>query len=258
MEGHGGRDASPAANRRLATGGGYRAPVTSRWADHAAPPRGADYDQRFQRLASSGVDVHGEAALVEHLLSAPLGDGAGRRAVLDAGCGTGRVAIELHRRGLDTVGVDLDAAMLRAAESKAPDLDWRLGDLASLDLGRRFDAVVLAGNVLIFVAPGAEEAVIERCAAHLIPGGLLIAGFQLFGGSFGPDRLDRVAARAGLELEHRWATWDRHPWSAGHGEPVHDYQVSVHALGGGPPSAPGTGVRVAYGEGPHADTGDAP
>lgn len=209
----------------------YRAPMTSRWADRPGAPRGERYDERFQRLASSGVDVHGEAALVEHLLDPHqrLPGGAATCAVLDAGCGTGRVAVELHRRGFDTVGVDLDADMLRAAQAKAPELDWRLGDLASLDLDRRFHAVVLAGNVLVFVAPGTEERVIERCAAHLFPGGLLIAGFQLADGSFDPEQLDRAAAHADLELQHRWTTWDRQPWPSGHQHLAPSYQVSVHA-----------------------------
>jgi len=64
--------------------------------------------------------------------------------VLDAGCGTGRVAIELARRGVDVIGVDLDAGMLEQARQKAPDLDWIDGDLATVDLARHFDVVVLA------------------------------------------------------------------------------------------------------------------
>jgi len=62
--------------------------------------------------------MHGEATFVEAL---------GVRRVLDAGCGTGRVAIELARRGLDVVGVDADPGMLSAARAKAPELEWALG-----------------------------------------------------------------------------------------------------------------------------------
>ena len=54
-------------------------------------------------MAASGQSIHGEA---EFLL------GYGPESVLDAGCGTGRVAIELERRGIDSVGVDLDRKML--------------------------------------------------------------------------------------------------------------------------------------------------
>src|SRR3954469_6416537 len=78
----------------------------------------------------------------------------GPKSVLDAGCGTGRVAIELARRGIKTVGVDIDPAMIETARRSGPDLEWYPGDLASIDLGRRFDAVVMAGNVMIFVAKG--------------------------------------------------------------------------------------------------------
>src|SRR6185503_10612980 len=123
--------------------GKTRRVVPSRWSDSDAP-RGAAYDQRFERLAAAGHDVHGEASFVA---------GYGPRNVLDAGCGTGRVAIELDRRGISVVGVDIDSAMLRVAEEKAPGLEWHLGDLSRLELVDdedrtvRFDAVVCAGNV---------------------------------------------------------------------------------------------------------------
>ncbi len=74
-------------------------------------PRGAAYDRRFDDLAASGMDVHGEAALV---------DSYGPGSVLDAGCGTGRVAIELSRRGHEVLGVDVDPAMLEVARRRHP------------------------------------------------------------------------------------------------------------------------------------------
>ena len=88
--------------------------------------------------------------------------------------------------------------------------------------GFPFDLVVLAGNVLIFVAHGTEHLAVERCAAHLRPGGLLVAGFQVKPGGYDPGALDADAAAAGLELVERWSTWDRAPFTGG------DYQVSVH------------------------------
>ena len=38
--------------------------------------------------------------------------------MLDAGCGTGRVAIELAARGFSVVGMDLDEAMLDTARAE--------------------------------------------------------------------------------------------------------------------------------------------
>jgi SAM-dependent methyltransferase len=189
--------------------------VSDRW-QQSDVPRGADYDRRFERLAEVGVDVHGEAALV---------DGFEPGTVLDAGCGTGRVAIELARRGRDVVGVDVDAAMLEAARRKAPALNWVQGDLGdpSLEFGRTFDVVVMAGNVLIFVAPGTEGGVIANAARWLAPGGRLVSGYNIRRGGFGPAEHDRLAAAAGLTLEERWSTWDRRPFAQ-----HDDYAVSVH------------------------------
>lgn len=143
-------------------------------------------------------------------------------AVLDAGCGTGRVAIELARRGYSVCGVDIDPSMLDQARRKAPGLDWRLGDLATVDLGWQFDVIVLAGNVMLFVGTGCEGPVLANLARHLAQGGLIVDGFQLRYGLDLED-YDRLAAQAGLALRARWATWDRQPWTPGV-----NYAVSVH------------------------------
>lgn len=193
----------------------------SRWNSSRDVLRGADYDDRWKDLAASGQSVHGEADLVSSF--EPV-------SVLDAGCGTGRVAIELALRGIDVVGVDLDEQMLSTARQKAPDLEWITADLTSVMVGdvgggrRVFDTVVLAGNVMIFVEPGTEGAVVANLARHLGPGGLFIAGFQLGPDRLGLDDYDRLAQSAGLELESRWATWGKEPFLDG------DYAVSVHRL----------------------------
>jgi SAM-dependent methyltransferase len=199
-----------------------RKTMSNRWLGSADVPRGDVYDARFTALEQSGQDVHGEAHFVAAL---------GVSSALDAGCGTGRVAIELARRGIDAVGIDLDATMLAVARRKAPYLAWYEGDLATFDLarpetsGRRalFDAIVLAGNVMIFLAPGSEATVVANLAHHLTPGGALVAGFQLHPGGLTLTHYDAYAAQAGLALAERWATWDRQPWS-----PESDYAVSVH------------------------------
>jgi SAM-dependent methyltransferase len=189
--------------------------ATNRWMERDVP-RGATYDRRFDELAASGADVHGEAALV---------DSYAPHAVLDAGCGTGRVAIELDRRGRSVVGIDVDPRMLEAARRKAPHLTWIEGDLSdpALVRERRFDVVVLAGNVLIFIAPGSEGDVLSAMAARLAPGGRIIAGYSLQPGGLRVDVHDEVAARAGLVLEDRWSTWDRLPFDR-----ESTYAVSVH------------------------------
>jgi SAM-dependent methyltransferase len=174
---------------------------------------GEDYQQRFDRLAATGTDVHGEATFVRAYDPA---------SVLDAGCGTGRVAIELARHSIEVVGVDVDASMLTSARRRAPDLTWVAADLTALDLGRTFDVVVMAGNVLLFTPPGTEAALVAGVARHVAPGGCLVAGFSTDRG-YTADDYDDHAAAAGLALAERFATWDRAEW-----HPGGDYAVSVH------------------------------
>ena len=199
----------------------------SRWSERPDVPRGDTYDQRWRDLEAAGVEVHGEADLVDAFDPAT---------VLDAGCGTGRVAIELARRGKDVVGVDLDPRMLASAVEKAPHLDWIEADLADVRVEtaqgtmRTFDVVVAAGNVMIFVEPGTEGAVVTNLAHHLAPNGHLIAGFQLKAGRLDLNAYDLHCADAGLRLQGRWSTWDRDPFVDGG-----DYAVSVHKLDAAPP-----------------------
>jgi SAM-dependent methyltransferase len=175
---------------------------------------GGDYQRRFDELAASGADVHGEVSFV--MRYAP-------RSVLDAGCGTGRVAIELARRGVDVVGADVNASMLEAARQRGPDITWVESDLGALDLARTFDVVVMAGNVPLFTPAGTHAALVVGCARHVGTGGVLIAGFQL-GRGYELDAYDEQCGAAGLRLTERFATWDGEPFP-GDGT----YAVSVHS-----------------------------
>ena len=179
---------------------------------------GDEYDARYDRLADEGKDVHGEASFVMRF--APS-------SVLDAGCGTGRVTRELARRGVDAIGVDIDDGMLATARRRSPEITWHHADLASVDLGRTFDVVLLAGNVMIFLAPGTEHAVVANLARHLGVGGLLIAGFQMQPDRLTVEQYDAIATDIGLSLVQRWSTWDRDVWT-----PTSDYVLSVHLLSG--------------------------
>ncbi len=174
---------------------------------------GDEYQARFDRLAAAGVEVHGEADFVRSY---------DPTSVLDAGCGTGRVAVELARHGIEVTGVDVDPSMLATARGRAPEVTWVEADLTELDLGCTFDVVVMAGNVPLFTPPGTEAALVAHAARHVAPDGVLVAGFSL-DRSYSADTYDAHAAAAGLTLAERYATWDRAPWSVGG-----DYAVSVH------------------------------
>jgi len=184
--------------------------------------RGDEYDARWRSLAEAGQHIHGEADLVEALLAR-----TGGTTVLDAGCGTGRVAIELARRGFTVAGVDADDRMLDTARANAADLIWVTADLADPDgidnrLPATADLVLLAGNVMIFTDPGTEGRVLANLAARMGPGAILVSGFSLLPDGLTLDRYDSLAAAVGLVPTDRWATWDRQAFDGG------DYAVSVH------------------------------
>ncbi|MFN2560432.1 MAG: class I SAM-dependent methyltransferase [Jatrophihabitans sp.] len=176
-----------------------------RWFTEYDEGHSAWYIERFRRLAAAGDDLDGEARFVDAMLP--------REArVVDAGCGPGRVGAALHARGHTVVGVDVDPALIEAAEADHPGPRWLVADLASLELAEEpFDLAVLAGNVLVFVAPGSERDVLDRVAAHVRPDGAVVTGFAT-DRDYGVGDLDRDAEAVGLAVEHRFATWDLRPW----------------------------------------------
>jgi len=87
------------------------------------PGHSARYVERFKLLAAQGRDLHGEARLIDAMVERGS-------VILDAGCGPGRHAGYLHDAGHRVVGVDVDPALIAAAEVDAPGPDYLVGDLA--------------------------------------------------------------------------------------------------------------------------------
>ena len=64
---------------------------------------------------------------------------------------------------------------------------------------------------MVFMTPGTERAALSNFAAHLVPGGVFVAGFATDRG-YTVGQFDEDLAAVGLELEHRFSTWDLRPW----------------------------------------------
>ena len=174
------------------------------------PSHSAAYVQRFRDLAAQGMDLVGEARLVDAMLA------RGSR-VLDAGCGPGRVGAFLHEVGHEVVGVDVDPALVAAAEEDHPGPRWLVGDLAELDLpalgiAEPFDAIVSAGNVMTFLAPSTRGAVLRRFRAHVRPDGRAAIGFGA-GRGYDFDEFLADARAAGWESDLLLSTWDLRPFA---------------------------------------------
>jgi magnesium-protoporphyrin O-methyltransferase len=94
------------------------------------------------------------------LLSWLPADLRGKR-LLDAGCGTGALAIEAARRGAEVVAIDLSPTLVDLARERVPadlgtgSIDFRSGDMLAAELGR-FDHVVAMDSIIHY---GTEDAV---------------------------------------------------------------------------------------------------
>ena len=177
------------------------------------------YIERFRTMAAEGHDLHGEARLIDAMVS------RGAR-ILDAGCGPGRVGGRLHELGHDVVGIDIDPTLLAAAEEDHPGPRWILGDLATIDVRAAgvepgFDVIVSAGNVMTFVDAADRRAVLANLAGMLRDDGRLVVGFGA-GRGYEFSDFDADVIASGLQFDLRLATWDLRPWT-----PASDFLVAV-------------------------------
>lgn len=115
------------------------------------------------------------AGMAATLARRGIGPGA---SLLDAGCGTGRYAVELARRGFVVTGVDRSSELLALARRRPVEATARVrfepGDLLALPTSAEFDAIVCRGVLNDLVEPAEREAVLGGFARALRPGGSLL------------------------------------------------------------------------------------
>lgn len=189
-------------------------PIT-RWETERTAEDWEAYKARFAKLFETGADVEGEARFLDAMLERGS-------AVMDAGCGTGRIAAALHRMGHRAVGVDKDAGLVEVAVGRYPGVPYVVADLYDVQSDKlsaagaptQYDVIALPGNVLVYVAPGTERQVLSNLAGLLLPGGALVVGFAT-DRDYTPTDLDVDARALGLTVEHRFATWQLEPFVPG-------------------------------------------
>ena len=124
-----------------------------------------------------GVITADGCAVEVYLLLPPLGEAElicanapATASVLDLGCGTGRVARGLVERGLEVVGVDQSAEMLAHADG----FETVHAPIAGLDLGRRFDVVLLASHLVNTPDDAERRGILATAARHLAETGVVL------------------------------------------------------------------------------------
>jgi len=144
-----------------------------------------------QRAMSHDALVYGKSARIYELLYAGAGikdfaaDAVELHAIiqdanpnattlLDIACGTGAHLVEL-RRWYKVEGFDQSRDMLAVARPRLVGVPLHMGDMRTLDLGKSFDAVMCLFSSIGYVTDPAEmQSTIQRLAAHVAPGGVLI------------------------------------------------------------------------------------
>lgn len=208
------RPCAPVSAEVVSVPGGSRDEVRSAYdaiaEDYAATFPGTE--------AEAPVDL----AMVDHFVGCVMTGGGGRR-VLDAGCGTGRMARFLTDRGCSVAGVDLSPGMLAMARRDHPDLHVREASITDLPFeDASFDGAMFWYS-LIHLPDEAAAVALGEAARVLRPGGYVLVASQKGEGTYdvgaglrerghdvaltrwhrGPRELLTLMSRAGLERTAR-------------------------------------------------------
>jgi len=114
----------------------------------------------------------GRNEMRDTLLSWLPADMTGKR-LLDAGCGTGALAVEAAQRGAEVVAIDVAGSLVEIARKRAPEglsIDWRVGDMHDPALGE-FDHVVAMDSLIHY--PSVEIVSVVRSLVERTRGSVI-------------------------------------------------------------------------------------
>ena len=116
-------------------------------------------------------DYEGETGMLTRLIRERS---PAARTLLDVACGTGR-HLQLLRTDFEVEGVDIDEGLLAVARERLRTVPLHVGDMRTMHLGRRFDAVTCLFSAIGHLKDVSElDRAIASMASHVEPGGVLI------------------------------------------------------------------------------------
>lgn len=142
----------------------------NRWYEELFADYAGKYDQEVFTQGTAG-----ECDFIEREIA-----GDRKQRILDIGCGTGRHAIELARRGYEVVGVDLSESQLKRAREKADEaglrVDFRRCDARDLPFAAEFDLAIMLceGAFPLMETDEMNFQILQGAARALRPGGKFI------------------------------------------------------------------------------------
>ena len=195
------------------------------------PANAEAYDADMGRAAGAMDDVPFYVELAKETA-------AHGQAVLELGCGTGRVTIPIAQAGVEVVGLDnapamLDVARRKAAGAGAGGVRWVTADMRSFRLEQRFGLVIIPFRSFLHLLTDADQlACLSRVHEHLLPGGRLALNFfvqTLAARSSKPvisriykkmriryvskTEMEGLLLQSGFEVEALYSWFDRRPFT---------------------------------------------
>ena len=137
----------------------------------------------YYDLLYKDKDYAAETSYIHKLIQSNVPTGS---SLLDLGCGTGKHDFEFAQLGYKVTGVDLSDQMIAVAASKlsvdyktnADSLDFVSGDIRSIRLNKKFDAVVSLFHVMCYQTSNADlKQAFKTAANHLSTGGIFVFDF---------------------------------------------------------------------------------
>ncbi|MDD5503650.1 MAG: class I SAM-dependent methyltransferase [Candidatus Thermoplasmatota archaeon] len=121
------------------------------------------------------AEADGIKAIISKYAKAP-------NSILDFGCGTGMHALTLYYAGFEVAGVDISETMVEIAKKKAENsgakMEFYLGDMAEINLEKKFDAVLCLFGAFGYLHERAQIIkFLKNVKKHLAPGGIFIFDF---------------------------------------------------------------------------------
>jgi SAM-dependent methyltransferase len=138
----------------------------------------ASYDSAANAYVEHLFTELEQKPLDRHILNRFAEGVRGRGLVADLGCGPGHIAKYLHEQAVDVCGIDLSPEMVRSAARLCPGVEFRLGDMTSLDVLAGSLAGIVAFYSIVHFETSELDTVFRECRRVLAPDGLMLLAFH--------------------------------------------------------------------------------